>query len=368
MGSNEKEIQQMVDLLQKLSDLGIVFFNKKEEKYCLSYGLQTAIIPRSLGFNEIAILQNKNICSSRLETDISSEVIRGIVRPIPFMASNMSSVTNSDFCIQLYELGALGIMHRALPDDYLIKEIEKISDKCDVVCASVGLGEDQVVLCKKLIDAGANVIFIDVAHGYSDFVIEQGRKIKVEFPEIKLVLGNCINPNMIYEIYDFADALKVGIANGLSCKTKNTASCNEGQFTSVYKFKKLSREFGIPIISDGGVREPADFTKAIAAGANSVMAGSVFARCPESAAEIVEVDGIRKKVYAGMASRLVQDVWKNGVKPGTCTEGKINYLDIGEPITNLLERYVGALRSGITYAGAKDLKGFQEKVCFVKVK
>jgi len=364
---HQKIHHQSFSVIKDLLALGVVRFNKKEKKYYLNHELNSKLIPKSLSFNDIAILQNKNICLSRLETDTTSEIIRGINRPVPIMASNMSSVVNSEFCIKLYNLGALGVMHRALSEEFLIKEIKDISAVCDITCASIGLGSDQVSLCKNLVNAGANVIFIDVAHGYSDFVIEQGKIIKREFPEIKLVLGNCINPDMIYEIYDFADALKVGIANGLSCKTKNTASCNEGQFTSIHKFKELSKEFGIPIIGDGGIREPADFTKAIAAGANSVMAGSIFARCPESAADIVEVNGTRKKVYAGMASRMVQDKWKSGVKPGTCTEGKINYLDIGEPVEDLIERYIGALRSGITYAGAKDVKSFQEAVRFTKV-
>jgi IMP dehydrogenase len=139
-------------------------------------------------------------------------------------------------------------------------------------------------------------------------------------------------------------------------------------FSTILKFKHLSRKFGIPVISDGGTREPADFTKAIGAGANSVLAGSIFAACPESAAEIVEIDGKSKKLYAGMASEYVQNKWKNGLKAGTCAEGGIRYLDIGPTADKLLELYSGALRSGITYAGAKDVKSFQDNVEFVLIK
>lgn len=358
--------QQYIGILFELMNAGIVKFNKRDRKYYIDSSIHQNSFPRSLGFEDVAILQNKNVCRSRLDTDISSEVIRGIRIDIPMIASNMSSVTNAEFCIELYKLGALGVMHRALPDSILVKEVSKIAEFCDVVCASVGIGDEQIELCKKVVNAGANVIFVDVAHGYSDFVIDMGKRIKNEFG-VKVVLGNTINTDMMYEVYEFVDAIKVGIANGLSCKTKNTASCNEKQFSSIYKFKELSREFGIPIIGDGGVREPADFVKAIAAGASSIMSGSIFARCPESAASVVDVEGHRKKIYSGMASREVQNEWKNGVKKGTCTEGKVRYLDIGEPVIDLINRYAGALRSGMTYAGSKNVVELQDFARFVRV-
>lgn len=355
----------LVEAVLVLMDLDVLLYDERRG-FFFNPAYPLNVIRTSLGFSDIGILQAKNICRSRLDTDISSEVFRGVRRPVPLMASNMLSVVNADFCIRLYELGALGIMHRAASDDHLVSEVAKIANKCDVVCASVGVDDSQFDLAKKLVDAGANVIFIDVAHGYSDMVIDLARRIKTEL-SVRVVPGNTINTDMLEEVADFADALKVGIGGGLACKTKNTAACHEKQFTAVLRFKNRARELGVPIISDGGTREAADFTKAIAAGANSAMAGSIFARCPESAAELVEVEGCRKKIYFGMASRAAQNMWKSGVKRGTCPEGKVSYLDVGEPVENLLERYTGALRSGITYAGARDVAGFQDRVKFVRV-
>jgi IMP dehydrogenase len=213
----------------------------------------------------------------------------------------------------------------------------------------------------------ANVIVIDIAQGYSPAVIETGRAIKKEHPHVKLIVGNTINPEMMYEVDSFADAVKVGIAQGSVCETKNTAGCTEKQFTAVQSFRDVSRKLGLPIISDGSIKEAGDFTKAIAAGANSVMAGGIFARCPESAADEVEVGEETKKLYFGMASREAQRRWRGGVKPGTCPEGKTTLLDMGESAEALIERYSGALRSGITYAGATDVSSFQELVRFVRV-
>jgi IMP dehydrogenase/GMP reductase len=322
--------------------------------------------PVSLGFDNIAISQKKNVLKSRLDANIRSEVIRGVYLDIPMMASNMSTVVNSDFCIKLDKLGAIGIMHRADSEDVILNEVSKISNKCINVAASVGITDDQFNFCSKLVDNGANIIFIDVAHGYSDYVLEFGRKIKKEF-NIKVVVGNTTNINMLIEASDFADAVKVGIAQGFACETKNTAGCTERQFSAIFKFRELSRFYGIPIISDGGIREPADFTKSIAAGANSIMAGKIFAECPESAAEIEKINDVDKKVYAGMASEYVQKLWRGGVKEGTCTEGGIRYLDIGISVEKLLERYSGALKSGISYSGAFDIKSLQDRVEFVRL-
>jgi len=321
----------------------------------------------SLGFENIAIQQQKNKCLSRLDVDIESEIVRGIKRPIPLIAANMSTVCNAEFCCLLYQFGALGILHRADTRENLIQQTRKIADQCEVIAVSVGIGEDQFDLAVDLIRAGANIIVIDIAHGYCDAVINLCKRIKAWSNKTKVIVGNTVNENMLYEVNDCADAIKVGIGQGSVCETAFTAGCTEKQWSSVYKMKAISKELGLPVISDGGIKQPADFVKAIGAGANSCMAGGIFCACPESAGEIVIVDGNRKKIYAGMASRFVQDMWKGGLKDGTCPEGTIKYLDIGESVESLLQRYVGALRSGITYAGGTDIVSFQKVVEFIRL-
>ena len=324
-------------------------------------------IPLSIGFESVAIQQEKNICKSRLDVDISAEWCRGLpALGVPILAANMSSVTNADFCIKLERLGALGVLHRAWRDhDEYYDEVRKIYEGVTStahISASVGVGPEQVALAQHLIRAGAKVVFIDIAHGYCDAVLETAKAIKKWSPHTKIVVGNVVNTDAMEFYNDVADAVKVGVGQGLACETKNTAGATEKQFSAVLKFKEISKKLGLPIISDGGIREPADIVKAIAAGANSVMIGSAFARCPESAAPLV--DG--QKLYYGMASRRSQEHWR-GMKPGTCPEGKEVYLTLGEPVSNLIERYSGALRSGITYAGAWNISTFQQKVKFVRL-
>lgn len=323
-------------------------------------------IQKSYRFKDVSLVPGKSVCESRLDTDISSEVMRGIVLDVPFIAANMSTVCNADFCALLEKLGAMGILHRAGSEDYLIAETKKLAKTSEIVAASVGTGGGQFELARSLVNAGANVITIDVANGYSYASIELARKIKNELP-VKLILGNTTSIQMMYEVEDFVDAIKVGIAQGLACETANTAAVTEGQFSVALKFKEVSKKLGLPVISDGGIREPGDFVKALSC-TNSAMAGSVFARCPESAGEIITVeDGTRKKVYAGMASRYVQDQWHGGLKRGTCPEGAVKYLDLGEPARELIERYSGALRSGITYSGGRSIKDLQDNAAYINI-
>lgn len=364
------EHQQLHSQLEKVAmslvQTGTIRFNPNTKQYYVEPDLDLANLPLSLGFENVAIQQKKNICTSRLDAQIESEIIRGVMRPIPLIAANMSTVINPFFYKELYRLGAFGVLHRAAPQDTIIKDIQEVAKECEWVAASLGIEKDQLDFAKKMIASGCNVLVIDVAHGYNDIVIDLAKKLKLFAPSVKVVIGNTTNIDCLLETYEFVDALKVGIANGLACETKNTAGCNEKQFSSIFKFKELSKQFGIPIISDGGIREPADFTKAIGAGANSVMAGSIFASCPESAAPLVSINGTEKKLYAGMASEYVQNLWKGGLKSGTVAEGGVRYLEVGESIEKLLNKYSGALRSGITYSGANSIATFQKNVKFVR--
>ncbi len=326
-----------------------------------------ALLYRSLGFDDIAIGQNRNVLSSRLDADISSEVIRGVKLKIPLMAANMSTVTNVDFCAKLNKLGCLGVLHRAWSntDDYLT-EAAKMEKNAEWRAASVGVGnDDQYTLVDDLQYNGVNIIFIDIAHGWSEAVYDMANYIKLKYSQVKVVVGNVNNVEALYDFDDVADAIKVGIANGLACATKDTAGCVEGQASVIMKFRDEAKRLGMPIISDGGIRKPADFSKAMACGAGSVMMGSVFASCDESAAYTM-LSG--HKVYSGMASLDVQTDWRGGLKPGTCAEGITIHLDPTGPVADTVARYAGALRSAITYAGAVDVASLQKLARFIRIK
>ncbi|KKN16288.1 hypothetical protein LCGC14_0977440 [marine sediment metagenome] len=340
---------------------GVILFDDRKGEYVIESSTKLGTMPFSLGFEDVALRQQKAKVISRSEIDISSEVIRGITLDIPLIASNMSTVTNVEFCILLEELGALGVLHRAASDEVLQQWTCEISKKNKWVAVSVGIGASQLDLAKKLIRKNANIIFIDVAHGYCNPVIELGRKIKQFAPDVHIVVGNTTHPGLFAESAEFASAIKVGIAQGFACETKNTAGVTEKQFSALQRCALASKTYELPMISDGGVREPADLVKAIATGASCAMAGKIFAACPESAALLNEKGD---KIYAGMASRFVQEQWHGIVKNGA-PEGGTRYLPIGESAADLLKRYAGSLRSGISYTGSVNIPELRDNADFV---
>jgi len=333
------------------------------------------MLEKSYKFSDVAIQQKKCIVNSRSEIDIKSEIIKGVFEN-PLIAANMSTVVNSQFIIKLGKLHCLGIMHRAGEKSEILDEVKKISSHKNTgwSAASVGIGDDQFNFADKLIRAGAEIITIDVAHGWCNRVLELNHRIKHFYPQIKTIIGNVVNPDIINEIINtytenyWPDAIKVGIGGGLGCSTATTAGCTMNQWIAVYNFSQRMKNLGvdIPIISDGNIRTPSDFVKAIGAGASGVMAGSIFASCPESAAKTKRVWFKKKKIYQGMASRPVQEKWRGKVN-NDCPEGKTVLLDLGEPVENLLARYNGALRSGISYAGFNNIQDFQKGCEFIAI-
>lgn len=135
----------------------VIQFNHELKLYYINPLIEVSILPKSLSFDDIAIKQKKNKCNSRLDVNIESEIIKGFKRSIPLIASNMSTVVNSDFIIKLYKLGAFGIMHRADSEENILSEIKKISKECEFVGASIGVGNNQYEFTQRLIESGANI-------------------------------------------------------------------------------------------------------------------------------------------------------------------------------------------------------------------
>jgi IMP dehydrogenase/GMP reductase len=326
--------------------------------------------PVSLKFEDVAAVQGTEAAISRNHIDLTTELCRGIYTQIPLIPANMSTVCDASICSIMSQIGGIGILHRAWKstEDYLaevskINGVKNYENRVSTLCASVGLGFEQLELAKILIQNGVKVIVIDVAHGFTEEIKLMCYAIRRYSKETKIIVGNVSNPASI-EFYDkVADGVKVGLSNGSVCETRNTTGIIENQFSAIEKCAKRAKELGMPIISDGGVREAQDMVKAIGIGTNTVMAGKIFAACPESPAPVAN----GKKLYSGMSSRAVQESWRGKVS-NNCPEGKTIELDIGEPVKDLVNRYCGALRSSISYTNSQNIKEFQEKVKFVIAK
>ncbi|MFH1608662.1 MAG: IMP dehydrogenase [Patescibacteria group bacterium] len=244
------------------------------------------------------------------------------------------------------------------------------------VGAAVGVTHDTLQRVKALEQNGVDVITIDTAHGHSRGAIEMLKKIKKEFPKLEVIAGNIVTVEAAQDLIKAgADAVKVGIGPGSICTTRVIAGVGFPQFSAVYEVAQAIKNTDIPIIADGGIQSTGDISKALAAGASSIMAGSLFAGVEESPSETVIYEGRKYKTYRGMGSieameqgskdRYFQDT-EDDIKK-LVPEGIVGRISFKGGLSEVIYQLIGGLRAGMGYCGAKDIKTLQKKAKFVRI-
>jgi IMP dehydrogenase len=244
------------------------------------------------------------------------------------------------------------------------------------VGAAVGVTHDTLQRVKALEQNGVDAVVIDTAHGHSKGVIEMLKKIKKEFPKLEVIVGNIATGEAAKDLVKAgADAVKVGIGPGSICTTRVIAGVGFPQFSAVYEVAKAIKGSGVPIIADGGIRHTGDIPKALAAGASSVMAGSIFAGVEESPGETIIYESRKYKNYRGMGSieamqegskdRYFQDT-EDDIKK-LVPEGIVGRVSFKGGLSEVIYQLVGGLRAGMGYCGAKDIENLQKKAKFIKI-
>lgn len=265
-----------------------------------------------------------------------------------------------------------------------MKDIEKI-EKHPLACkdklgrlrcgAAVGVGEDREHRIEALINANCDVIVIDTAHGHSQRVLDAVKSTKKKFPDTELIAGNIATEQGAQALIKAgADCLKIGVGPGSICTTRVIAGIGVPQITAITNVVKAAKKYGVPVIADGGIKYSGDITKAISAGATSVMIGNLFAGADEAPGEVILYQGRTYKVYRGMGSieamkkgskdRYSQDEMIDSKLVPEGIEGRIpNRGSIGSIIYQLL----GGLRAGMGYTGCSNITELREKSKFIKI-
>ena len=243
-----------------------------------------------------------------------------------------------------------------------------------LVGAAVGTAPDTLDRVAALVDAGVDLIVVDTAHGHSKRVLETVREIKKHFPELQVMAGNIATKEGAQALIDAgADAVKVGVGPGSICTTRIVAGVGVPQITAIMWAAEVAKEYGIPVIADGGIRFSGDIVKALAAGANAVMLGNLLAGTEEAPGEVVYYQGRAYKVYRGMGSlgammsrrsadRYGQEKFEKFVPEGI--EGRVPYKG---KLSDVIYQLVGGLRSGMGYIGAKNIEELQKRAKFVRI-
>lgn len=244
------------------------------------------------------------------------------------------------------------------------------------VAAAIGVTADAVDRATALVNAGVDAIVIDTAHGHTQGVVNVLKEVKFKFPQIDIIVGNIATAEAaLYLVENGADAVKVGIGPGSICTTRVVAGVGFPQFSAVLEVAAALKGTGIPVIADGGVRYTGDIPKAIAAGASSVMLGSLLAGTKESPGETIIFEGRKFKSYRGMGSveamqegskdRYFQDV-EDDVKK-LVPEGIVGRVPYKGELNESMQQFIGGLRAGMGYCGAKDIPTLQETSKFVRI-
>lgn len=244
------------------------------------------------------------------------------------------------------------------------------------VAAAIGVGKENITRARLLVEAGVDALVIDTAHGHSINVVDILRNVKKEFPHIDVVVGNIATGEAArYLVEQGADAVKVGIGPGSICTTRVVAGVGYPQFSAVMEVAAAIEGTGVPIIADGGVKYTGDIPKAIAAGASSVMLGSMLAGTQESPGETIIYEGRKFKTYRGMGSieamekgskdRYFQDAESDNRK--LVPEGIVGRVPYKGTLSESMHQFIGGLRAGMGYCGAKDIETMQKEARFVQI-
>lgn len=243
------------------------------------------------------------------------------------------------------------------------------------VAAAVGVTAETLNRVEAMVAAGLDAVVIDTAHGHSKGVIDMARLVKSRFPEVDLIVGNIATAQAARDLVAAGvDGIKVGIGPGSICTTRIIAGVGVPQLTAIHEVSKAVKGTGIPVIADGGIRYTGDIVKAIAAGASTVMAGSLFAGVEESPGETIIFEGRKYKTYRGMGSieamqqgskdRYFQDVEEDIKK--LVPEGIVGRVPYKGSLSEVVHQMVGGLRAGMGYCGAPDVQELQ-KAQFIRI-
>ena len=246
-----------------------------------------------------------------------------------------------------------------------------------LVGAAVGVKGDFMQRTEALLDAGVDVIVVDIAHGHSENAINTVKNIKKAFPNCELIAGNVATAHGTEDLIKAGvDAVKVGVGSGSICITRVITGSGVPQLTAVLDCAKIGNEHNIPIISDGGTRTSGDATKALAAGAHSVMIGGILGGTDESPGSTISKNGKRFKIYRGMASlgaslgRKSKDSGNAGLTDDLndyVAEGVEGMVPYRGSVTDIITQITGGIRSGLSYCGAHNIKQMQKNAEFIKI-
>ena len=327
------------------------------------------------------------------EVDLSTKLADNIKLSIPLISAGLDTVTEGAMAIAMALQGGLGVVHKNMSIQAQAGEVANVKsvvvpsnatkaavdDQNRLLCAAaVGVTSDTFERAEALLEAGADAIVIDTAHGHSAGVLRKIKEFREHFPKQTLIAGNVATGDATRALFDAGvDVVKVGIGPGSICTTRIVAGVGVPQITAIYDAASAAREYHKPIIADGGIKYSGDVVKALAAGGNAVMLGSMLSGTTEAPGDIFEENGKKFKRYRGMGSvgAMAQAhgssdrYFQGGVNEANklVPEGVEARVEYKGDVSDVVFQIDGGLRSGMGYCGAANIPELIEKAQFVQI-
>ena len=332
-------------------------------------------IKDSLTFDDVTLIpQYSSVLPT--ETITNCKLSKNLNLQIPLLSSAMDTVTESKMAIAISKSGGIGVIHRNLSIEKQVVEVQKVKRSNCLVGAAIGVSSRDLERAEELSRIKTDLIVIDTAHGHTKKVLTMIKKIKKKLKNSTLCAGNIATGKAAKFLADNGvDIVKVGIGPGSICTTRLVAGIGVPQLSAVIDVKKALKKYNTKIISDGGIKFSGDLAKAIAAGADAIMIGSLFSATMESPGKIIRYKGKLYKNFRGMGSvgamnagsadRYYQKKNKNIKK--YVPEGVEGMVKFKGSVKEIIYNLVGGLRSSMGYLGSKQIKYLRDKPQFVKI-
>ena len=333
-------------------------------------GHQMQKFKECLSFDDVLLTPQMSNITSRKEIDLTSKL--GPHRfAMPIISSPMDTVTAEAMTISCLSAGAMGVLHRYNTISEQVVMVHNIrdhfemlsSDKANAIAAAIGVSGDLTERATKLFHAGSKIFCVDVAHGHHTLVERALKTLRDKFGDsVTIIAGNVATPESYIDLSAWgASAVRVGIGGGSICSTRIETGHGVPTFQSV--FDCATADADAAIIADGGIKKTGDIVKALAAGADFAMLGSMLAGTDESPGDCKTIAGQVVKTYRGMASVEAQEAWRGSARS---LEGISATVPHKGPVKEVLKKIDQNIRSGLSYSGAKNLKELRHRAKFIK--
>lgn len=334
-----------------------------------------ASIPIGLKYEDLLIRPKLSNIISRSDVDISVEIVPGTILDIPIISSPMSTISEYKMCVKMHELGGLGILHRFAEPAYLLEQIQQIAEQIpkNKVAFSVGIREEDYDLLKVLAPY-AGIVCVDVNIGHHVKTIEMVSYIRDEYPNLKVIAGSVSTFEGARDLtLAGAHCIRATNGGGSMCTTLPVTGVGLPTATSLSECVEGVEDVGVQgynvtVIADGGHQHSGTMVIALGLGADAVMLGGLLAgtsACPSHAFFMDPDTHEYKAKYMGEASRAAQDR-RGGLKPGTAPEGRSKTVPIGGKTRIIIEELTGGIRSGLSLAGSRNIRGLQGSAEFIR--